>query len=97
MKIHLKSCLFLFLTIFFLFSLATSTEAAANISQTPNVASWAPRIAVDSAGNLHLVWAEYYSPPTEAPNSGTGDAFYSKYDVSTQQWSTPLNISNTAR
>ena len=97
MKIQSKNCLLLFGTIVFLLFMAGSAEAAANISQTPNVASWAPRIAVDSAGNLHVVWAEYYSRPTEAPNSGTGDAFYSKYDISTQSWSTPYNLSNTAQ
>ncbi|MDH7511319.1 MAG: PKD domain-containing protein [Clostridiales bacterium] len=98
MKILSRNCFILFATFFFLFSLATSLEAAANISQTPNVASWAPRIAVDSAGNLHVVWAEYYTPPQHTlPNPGTGDAFYSKYDVSTQTWSTPLNLSNSAR
>lgn len=97
MKIPSKSCLILFVSAFFLFSLTVSAEAAANVSRSSNVASWAPRIAVDSAGNLHVVWAEYYSSPTEAPNSGTGDAFYAKYDVSTQEWSTPLNLSNTSQ
>jgi len=77
--------------------MAVSVQAAANVSRSPNVASWAPRIAVDSAGNLHVVWAEYYTPPTEAPNSGTGDVFYSKYDISTQEWSVPLNLSNTSQ
>ncbi len=98
MKILSKNCFFLFAAIFILFSLAVSAEAAANVSRTPNVASWAPRIAVDSAGNLHVVWAEYYTPPEHTlPNPGTGDAFYAKYDISTQQWSTPLNLSNSAR
>ena len=97
MKVQLKTFFCLFATILFLFSLAISAEAAANVSRSSNVASWAPRIAVDSAGNLHVVWAEYYSAPTEAPNSGTGDAFYAKYDVSTQEWSTPLNLSNTSQ
>lgn len=97
MRIRPKAyfCLFTFISI--LFSTAVFALGAANVSRSPNIASWAPRIAVDSAGNLHVVWAEYYSPPTESPNLGTGDAFYAKYDISTQQWSTPLNLSNSSQ
>ncbi len=91
MKMKSKSKIFLcsLAFIFIFFSFTTFAGAAANVSRTPGVDSWAPRIAVDSAGNLHVVWAEYYS-------STSGDAFYSKYDISTQEWSVPLNLSNSS-
>ncbi len=63
---------------------------AVKISQSPNWPSWGPRIAVDSVGNIHVVWAEYYSDTA-------GDAFYAKYDIFSQTWSTPLNLSNSSR
>jgi PKD repeat protein len=64
-----------------------------NISHSPGWQSASPRISVDPAGNIHAVWAEIYTI------SGiyflSGDAFYSKYDIVTQQWSSPLNLSNS--
>jgi PKD repeat protein len=64
-----------------------------NISRSPGWQSDCPRITVDPAGNIHAVWAEIYTI------SGiyflSGDAFYSKYDIVTQQWSAPLNLSNS--
>ena len=64
-----------------------------NISHSPGWQSACPRLTVDPAGNIHAVWAEIYAI------SGiiflSGDAFYSQYDVVTQQWSTPLNLSSS--
>jgi len=65
-------------------------DAGTNISNSPGVTSTGERITADPLGNIHVVWAEYYS-------STTGDAFYAKFDVLSQQWSTPLNISATSQ
>ena len=62
--------------------------AAINISNSPNRASWAPRIAVDSQGNMYAVWLEIYSA-----TSATGDIFYTKFDSAAQSWSAPANLS----
>ena len=86
--------LFSFLFIFFIFN--TFAEAQANVSRSPSTQSISPRIAVDSSGNVHVVWAEYYTPIQNRPNPGRGDAFYSRYDIGTQQWSAPLNLSNSS-
>lgn len=69
------------------FALYSSTDGAANVSRTSNIPSTGPRIAVDSAGNIHVVWGEYYSDTS-------GDAFYSKYDLGSNAWSVPINLSN---
>jgi PKD repeat protein len=89
-----KSNLLLSLLTFFmiLFAFNSLGIGQANVSRSSNWKSVSPRIAVDSAGNLHVVWAEYYTDP---PN-GTGDAFYSKYDISTSIWSPPINLSNSS-
>jgi hypothetical protein len=60
----------------------------ANVSRSPGLASTSPRIAIDSVGNLHVVWAEYDSETS-------GDCFYSKYDISSKTWSVPVNLSNS--
>ncbi|MEW5901461.1 MAG: hypothetical protein AB1715_08390, partial [Acidobacteriota bacterium] len=62
-----------------------------NISHSPGLWSLSPRIAVDSVGNVHAVWAEYI------PNTTNGDAYYSRYDVGTKEWSVPLTLSNKGR
>jgi hypothetical protein len=62
-----------------------------NVSRSPGLESLSPRIAVDSLGNFHVVWAEYVRDTTK------GDAYYAKYDVVSQMWSTPLNLSNSGR
>jgi PKD repeat protein len=63
-------------------------SAKDNVSRSPNVYSTSPRIAVDSVGNIHVVYAEYY-------NETRGDAFYTKYDINNLEWSVPLNLSNS--
>jgi PKD repeat protein len=62
--------------------------ASINISNSPSTASWAPRIAVDSQGNMYVVWLEVYSATGQ-----TGDIFYTKFDTSAQSWSAPANLS----
>jgi hypothetical protein len=69
--------------------------AQTNISNSPNWFSTCPRIAVDPAGNVHAVWAEFYTMNGGYPASG--DAFYSKLNAVTQQWSTPINLSNSGQ
>ena len=73
----------------FILSLARS-QAATNISLSPNTKSISPRIAVDSRGNTHAVWGEQYS-------SDSGDVFYTRFDAGKSQWTTPVNISNSGR
>jgi PKD repeat protein len=92
-----RSLLLIFVCIFIFFAFNSIAIGQANVSRSPNTQSISPRIAVDSAGNVHVVWAEYYTPVQDAPNPGSGDAFYAKYDISTQQWSAPLNLSNSSR
>jgi PKD repeat protein len=99
MKTEMKSRFFFGLLFFLLIFLCFSEFASgyANVSRSPTLRSFGPRIAVDSMGNLHVVWAEYYTPYTSktAP-PGNGDAFYAEYDIVTQQWSDPVNISNSS-
>lgn len=72
------------------FIMAGPAAAGVNISNSPNWDSTSSRVAVDPLGNVHVAWAEYYS-------GTTGDAFYSKYDIITKQWSAPLNISGNGQ
>jgi len=69
----------------------------ANVSRSPDLRSFGPRMAIDSIGNIHVVWADYYTPYTSKYDPpGNGDAFYAKYDMVTQQWGDPVNISNSS-
>ena len=78
------------LACFFLFFLAENgwLTGKQNVSRSPGLESLSPRIAADSMGNFHVVWGE------SVPSSTRGDAYYAKYDIATQTWSTPLNLSN---
>lgn len=69
---------------------SSHASGADNVSLSPKWESTGPRIAVDSLGYIHVVWAEFYS-------GTTGDAFYTRYDIFTRQWSPPLNLSNSGR
>ncbi len=75
-----------------LLGLAGLAAAQTNISNSPNWFSSCPRITVDPSGNVHAVWAEFYTM-NFSPTSG--DAFYSKFSAATQTWSAPINLSNT--
>ncbi|OGD21900.1 MAG: hypothetical protein A2W03_10975 [Candidatus Aminicenantes bacterium RBG_16_63_16] len=75
-----------------LLGLAGLAAAQTNISNSPWF-STCPRLTVDPAGNVHVVWAEFYTMNGGYPASG--DAFYSKYNVLTQTWSAPVNLSNS--
>jgi hypothetical protein len=66
-----------------------------NLSKSPGWQSDCPRISVDPAGNIHVVWAEIYT--LSGIYFTSGDAFYSKYDIVTEQWSVPLNLSNSGQ
>jgi len=78
---------------FFLFFLAANSwlSGKQNVSRSPGLQSLSPRIAIDSFGNIHVVWGEY------VPNTTQGDAYYAKYDIGTQTWSTPLKLSTNGR
>ncbi|MFH1575090.1 MAG: hypothetical protein ABIG68_14000, partial [Acidobacteriota bacterium] len=69
-------------------ALSGPVSGVANVSRSPGLESLAPRVAIDSLGNVHVVWAEY------VVGRETGNAYYSKYDIFTKTWSTPLNLSN---
>jgi PKD repeat protein len=95
MKARYLFVLISFLFIFFCFS--NFVSGYANISRSPDWRSFGPRTAIDSIGNIHVVWADYYTPYTSKYDPpGNGDAFYAKYDLVTQQWSDPFNISNSS-
>jgi PKD repeat protein len=64
-----------------------------NLSKSPTWQSDCPRISVDPAGNIHVVWAEIYT--LSGVYFTSGDAFYTKYDINAQKWSAPLNLSNS--
>jgi PKD repeat protein len=64
-----------------------------NISKSPGWQSACPRIKVDDVGNIHAVWAEIYT--LSGIYFTSGDAFYSKYDIGSRQWSTPINLSGS--
>jgi hypothetical protein len=79
----------------FLTALVGGAGAQINISNSPSSFSTCPRLAVDSSGNVHAIWAEFYSMNGGYPTSG--DAFYAKYNIATKQWSAPLNLSNSGQ
>jgi hypothetical protein len=93
MRSSAKNRLSVLVSVFLLMGSAGVANAQTNISNSPNWISSCPRLAVDSAGNVHAVWAEFYS--WNGPYPATGDAFYSKYTIATNQWSTPVNLSNS--
>ena len=76
-----------------LVGLAGWAAGQTNISNSPNWTSTCPRITVDPVGNAHVVWAEFYS--MNGPYPSSGDAYYAKLNAATQQWSAPLNLSNS--
>ena len=88
-----KSRFVLGLAGFFLLFLAVNSwlSGKQNVSRSPGLESLSPRIAADSMGNFHVVWGE------SVRNTTRGDAYYAKYDIGTQTWSTPLNLSNNER
>lgn len=80
-----------------LFGLAGLAASQTNISNSPNWFSSCPRVAVDQAGNVHVAWAEFYTWTNSPQVPTSGDAYYSKLDVSTGRWSAPVNLSNTGQ
>jgi PKD repeat protein len=90
MKFNSKSFLFCIIALCIFFSLASQGKAATNVSNSPNTFSTCSRIAVDSLGNIHVAWVEMYS-------EYSGDCFYARFDIAGQVWSTPLNLSRSAR
>jgi len=79
--------------LFFLLTSSGLGQSYVNISHSPSWQSDCPRICVDTAGNIHAVWAEIYT--ISGISFLSGDAFYAKYDFTTKQWSAPLNLSNS--
>lgn len=64
--------------------------AQVNVSNSPNWASWYPRVAVDGEGNIAVVWLELYG-------SGNGDIYAARFSKSENRWSAPQNVSNSGR
>jgi PKD repeat protein len=67
---------------------AAPAAAGVNISNSPNLYSWAPGAAFDSAGNLYVVWNETWG-------EYNGDMYFAKYAKSSRTWSTPENLSDS--
>ena len=85
----IKKALFFFaLFCLLIFVINPRVEAAVNLSNSPAWRSAAPRVAVDSGGDIHVVWAEFTS-------TTNGDVFYSRFSQSSHSWSAPQNISNS--
>ncbi len=78
-----------FLVIIYLFLLEPA-EGAVNISNSPQWSSFSPRIAVDTSGNIHVVWLELYG-------GDQGDVFYARYDAASRTWSSPVNLSFSSK
>ena len=89
MSIRSKRAFSLLIILVSFAGLSAPADGAVNVSRSPALESLSPRVAIDSRGNLHVVWAEYVSA------SESGNAYYSKYDVAAQTWSIPLNLSNS--
>jgi hypothetical protein len=95
MRTMSKNWLFILAFWIILFGLPVGANAQTNISNSPGWWSTCPRLTVDPAGNIHVVWAEFFTMSGAYPNSG--DAFYSKYNIATKQWSSPINLSNSGQ
>lgn len=55
---------------------------------SPEVDAWAPTIAVDRAGNVHVVWSQTMTPD---PPTGEGDTlFYARWDGNS--WTQPVDV-----
>jgi PKD repeat protein len=70
--------------------LAVPSGAVLNISNSPQTFSTCPRIAVDSRGVVHVIWAEMYS-------SFTGDCFYLRSEDAGRTWAKPVNLSRNSK
>lgn len=78
-----------FISTFMSFLLAMGVaEPITNVSRSPQWESWAPRVAVDTRGNIHVVWLELYS-------AQSGDIYYSYFDYAARTWSSPINLSSS--
>jgi len=62
-------------------------SSAIEIHHNPAGSNAYPRITIDRADNLHLVWLHYGAPHDDR----TVEVYYSKYENGT--WSTPINVS----
>lgn len=76
-------------------ALSSPAQNIVNISNSPGWQSACPRIRVDGAGNIHAVWAEIYT--LSGVFFTSGDAFYSRFNILTRQWSTPINLSGSGQ
>jgi hypothetical protein len=95
MRFLTNNWLFILVFSLILIGLAGLGSAQTNISNSSNWFSTCPRIAVDSAGNVHVIWVEFYTMNGYYPQSG--DAYHAKYDITTKRWSTPINLSNSGQ
>jgi len=77
------------LAIYLILPIYLFSTGAINISNSPSTKSTFPRITVDPDGDIHIVWAEFYS------GSG-GDLFYCRGSPGGAGWSEPLKINTTS-
>ncbi|MGQ9578358.1 MAG: BACON domain-containing protein [Candidatus Aminicenantales bacterium] len=62
--------------------------SAVNVSNSPGTSSVCPRVAVDSSGQVHVIWVEL-------SGSSSGDLYYSRGNRDATQWTMPVNLSNS--
>lgn len=77
------------LTLFLIFGVFSLPAEVKNVSNSPGVKSFYPRMATDPSGTIHVVWVEKNSDPT-------GDLFYTQSMTNGASWTTPLNLSNSS-
>ncbi|MBM3296338.1 MAG: PKD domain-containing protein [Candidatus Aminicenantes bacterium] len=85
--LHLKTVLSVFLA---LLVCGIAAEARVRLSVGQSGICYSPRIIYDGSGNIHVCWVDAYS-------DHSGDLMYSRYAAASNQWSTPINLSNSGR
>lgn len=65
-----------------------NAQGRMNLSESADTESWAPRLTVDSNGNIHVVWWEKGS-------GSSGNIYYRGYSLADQSWTDKVNLSNS--
>jgi len=65
-----------------------------NLSRTPGASRW-PRVAVDGAGDVHVVWSESVgsNPSGLSPSGRSLEVFHRRWRRDAQLWTPPLSLS----
>ena len=67
------------------------TTHAVNVSRSPKVLSWLPRVATDGKGNVFILWQEIIF----SGGSHGGDMLFSRSSDGGRTFSAPLNLSDS--